>query len=151
MHQMEIALNNGAGRRIPIRRRRRAVRVDPVVVMLDELTARRLREATVAYRAVSEKNPDNRYRLAMAIGAEQFGLKERDLRTKSRKTHIAEVRQLLMAWVRMVTLRRGSRANSLKRLGRCFKRHHATVLYALAKYGAAVEKELNKGGCNALD
>lgn len=127
MQQMEIAA--GTGRRIVV------AREDKIVRWLDSATAHRLRAANEAFRQERLARPAERACIsAFHVGARVFEVPVAELRAYCRNPEIAEIRQQLMAFCRVV----GGSSNSLKGIGRCFNRHHATVLYATRKYGGVV-------------
>lgn len=84
----------------------------------------------------------NRYTLALSIGAEEFSIPIPVLQAArdQRQPHLAEDRQRLMAFSRVVSL--GRQLNTWKGIARSFCRQHPTVINATQKYGAQIAAAL---------
>jgi Bacterial dnaA protein helix-turn-helix len=65
------------------------------------------------------------------------------LRSPCRDSELAEIRQQLMAFARVVSFETDV-VNSWNGIGRVFHRDHATVVYAVKKYGNALCRVLEK-------
>lgn len=161
----------------------RSSREFKVVTSFDAATEARYRDAASAYRRCCEQRPgENRCRIAAWVACNQFEQTIARLQSDSRDAKLAEMRQQLMAFCRVVSFRemraRSPRVaelwsygtmtpraitaalaargiampegqvarllpNSLPSIGRCFNRSHATVVYAVNKYGEAIANVIN--------
>jgi chromosomal replication initiation ATPase DnaA len=115
-----------------------------IVTSFDEATAERYRRAAKTYTALCEANPgENRARIALAAGAQAFEIPVIKVRAHERTGDLPEMRQQLMAFARVVSYGEPV-LNSYNNIGRVFHRKHATVIYAVKKYGDAIADLLEK-------
>lgn len=111
----------------------------------DVETCQRYRDAAQLYLEFCQKKPgENRCRVALVAGSMAFGKRISDLQSRARETDLAEVRQQLMAFSRIVSVGPTRRPNSWKGIARVFHRSHATVIYATKKYGDAITKVIGE-------
>jgi hypothetical protein len=91
------------------------------------------------------RNPASRTSLAMKIGAEAFGVPIEVLQgpRNQKQADISEMRQKLMAFVRVVSLSvHPERPNAFKQIARAFNRKHPCIIHATHKYGSQITAAL---------
>jgi len=131
-----------------------AARDFKVVTSFDEGAQEKFRRAALSYYAYCRLHPgENRCRVALLVGAAHFDPRAEEkrkidgfiaaLQSPNRDAKLANIRQQLMAFARVISLEMPiEKRNSLKGIGRVFRRNHATVIYAVRKYGDAVGQAL---------
>jgi len=119
-----------------------AAREFKVVTSFDEATQERYRKAALSYFHYCRLHPgENQCRAALLVGSIHFETKIAALRSEDRDSRLANIRQQLMAFSRVVSVDQ-PKQNSLPGIGRAFCRNHATVIYAVRKYGEAIKEAL---------
>lgn len=112
------------------------------VMSFDKETKERWRRAALDYHAYCQAHPgQDRCKIALLIGSTHFARSIAALQSKDRDGSLANIRQQLMAFARIVSLD-AHPPNAIKGIGRCFKRDHSTVIYAVKKYGKAISEAL---------
>jgi len=113
-----------------------------VVTLFDDSTKERFRKAALAYYRACEMYPaKNRCDIALMVASIHFEQDIKALQSEKRNGRLANIRQQLMAFSRVVSLGAAT-PNSLPGIGRCFKRDHSTVIYAVKKYSRAISEAL---------
>jgi hypothetical protein len=104
----------------------------------------RLRHMANDYARVVHRKPfANHCIMAFEVCVHAVELPAEILRAKDRgNPPLCVLRQQMMAFSRVVSLRDTTRINSWKGLGRAFNRTHAAVMAATKKYGPAIEEVL---------